>query len=320
MKITVPDYDLDRVLRTYRTPGDEITLRPGNWTTRGQWAHGTEPALAPGVTLIMMDGAKVTLEDPTLSPSHNWVPILWMGHKSRITGAGIWDLGGDIGKHGDISLSGFHALGSVELRTSLRGLRGFRPKGPREKEVFAFTQEPGDGSTVVSMTVMNSCDRGPDSYASGIYLNDHGAVCENSVVSLGDHDQFAYSCAGLGFFRNCRGHASRLVYTDTGDMEFFGDRLYGSATWAAVGTVCTGGQPLRRMFLRQLTVKVPEGRLAEIHDDGPLANQDALIHIEGGAVEAKWRSANVSKRGDVIFSGVEIKGEGATHGREPIVW
>ncbi len=221
-----PSSDIGVALRTYRAAGDVIQLNPGVYECPGAWdfedADGNiQPGLAPGVTLDATGSVIHLAEDAKRTTGGKERPerdlqFPWIGHEARIVG-GQWHLGGEAGKFPGWSLSGFHALGDVELRgVTLIGQRGTDGVYGPEKESFAFTQAPGHFATIHDCHAIDAdLSNGSDAYVSGWYPC-NGRVTESSAI-YGPNGWFAFSCHGDCEFIQCEGDAAFFWYDDTAE-------------------------------------------------------------------------------------------------------
>lgn len=302
MKITLPNRNLDEYLLKYREPGTELVLEPGVYTTQGAWRFevGGEilPGIAPGVRLDASQ-ATIVLRDAVRREGNSWVAFPWIGHRAELR----------LGKviledHPGMHVSGFHALGSCRIiGGELTGLKGSHSG---DKEVFAYTQVPGDGSTrIEGLKVHSHVDLGTDTYVSGPYLNDHGAIATDCVVDM-PGSQFAYSSCLPATFRRCHGKSHRFWYTDTGDGVARLEECSGILTYAGISSVAVDQGRIRKVFATRCDWDCSGARIVEL-DRSPGGSQTGWVVLHECQVKAQYRVATTDPDLRAFFFGGSIE-------------
>lgn len=235
--------ELDRAFLLARSPGDVITARGGNFTTKGNWGFPNYCHLASGVTLDFTDStlkfdtlANLTTQTGGVTRPDKDLNILWGEGNNTIIG-GKFDATPPAGWYGGgLRFSGVYKVSG----STIVGLKG---SWAANVEVFAVSSQGNtDGSIVENVTVKEVAQ---DSYVSGIYVGATvypvtvaPSVVTNCNVDLGFNNQFAYSSTRKTVFTNCVGSGVKYgLYTDTRDMVavLIGCKL--TASWAAISSI-----------------------------------------------------------------------------------
>lgn len=319
MTVTITEDDikrdkhfLDKVLKMARSPGDRIVLSPGLVTyTRGSWAFPEFGwiGLASGVDLLG-SGSQVVLSPEAIKETNGKVRpskdinVLWAGVDTEVTNV-RFDCNG--ASHPGWNCGGLRFHGKFAVRgCDITGLSGTLD----QQEVFAISaQGETGGSNVASVRVFDCLVDRPASYISGIYIGASEPGEDNLVsdcdVNLGANGWFAYSSTNRTLFHRCAGRAQRWWHTDTGNGAADIRECSGETTYAVISSVCTGGNPDRRIRVYDSKFNGGDGRFVEWWDkDG---SQDGFVLFQNCGLSARYDVASDAKRGALVFTGCKLE-------------